>query len=357
MPVQHEDIAAENHFPARPRAGILNTARMRYAATLLALLGIGLSVGVPFALGAHAILAGLRILAPHVFLILVASAALSGAAKAGKLQLLQTALGLRLRFRHTLAMTVVTDSAFLVSPLGAAGYGVNVALLSRAGATWALATTVVGADQVLDLVFFGVAIPIGLVFALGPLAKIFPQVSALMVIGSLFGAVLLACLLWVNRKRAAAALNAIGRRIPWLKSRREQWHLFHQNMRMQLVLLITGLRWRFLALLLLTTVQWLLRYSALWFSLLELGYRLPLGFVLAVQAVVLHLALWTGVPAGGGGGDLALAAVFTPWVPPAAMAMALVLWRFATLYCPLILGVAGFAALGWRRKLSMPRST
>ena len=52
------------------------------------------------------------------------------------------------------------------------------------------------------------------------------------------------------------------------------------------MLLLTGPRDRFAALLLLTTLQWLLRYSALWFVLLELGYRLPLGFVLAVQAVV-----------------------------------------------------------------------
>jgi uncharacterized protein (TIRG00374 family) len=124
--------------------------------------------------------------------------------------------------------------------------------------------------------------------------------------------------------------------------------------RLQLRLLMTGPRWRLAALLLLTTLQWLLRYGALWFILLELGYRLPLGFVLAVQAVVLHAALWTGVPASGGGGDLALAAAFATWVPRAAMAMALVLWRFATLYCPLMLGAVGFVALSWRRRTSMP---
>jgi uncharacterized membrane protein YbhN (UPF0104 family) len=33
------------------------------------------------------------------------------------------------------------------------------------------------------------------------------------------------------------------------------------------------------------------------------------------------------------------------------MATALVLWRFATLYCPLILGAAGFVALAWRRHM------
>jgi uncharacterized membrane protein YbhN (UPF0104 family) len=32
------------------------------------------------------------------------------------------------------------------------------------------------------------------------------------------------------------------------------------------------------------------------------------------------------------------------------MATALVLWRFATLYCPLLLGALGFIALAWRRR-------
>jgi hypothetical protein len=97
---------------------------VRHAATLLAVLGVGLAMGAPFILGAHAVLAGLRSVSVQIFAVLAASAALSAAAKAGKLHLMQTALGLKLRFARTFTVTVVTDFAFLVSPLGAAGYGV-----------------------------------------------------------------------------------------------------------------------------------------------------------------------------------------------------------------------------------------
>jgi hypothetical protein len=31
-----------------------------------------------------------------------------------------------------------------------------------------------------------------------------------------------------------------------------------------------------------------------------------------------------------------------------------VLWRFATLYCPLMAGAAGFAALAWQRRARRP---
>ena len=57
----------------------------------------------------------------YVFVALAASATASAAAKAGKLHLMQTAPGLRVRFMRTFAITLVTDFAYLVSPLGAAG--------------------------------------------------------------------------------------------------------------------------------------------------------------------------------------------------------------------------------------------
>jgi uncharacterized protein (TIRG00374 family) len=332
-------------------------AHTRNVAILLAMLGVGLSISVPFILGSHALFAGLRTVPAEVFAVLAASAAVSALAKAGKLQLMQTTLGLRLSFTRTFAITLVTDLAFLVSPMGAAGYGVNIGLLQRAGASWATATTVVGADQALDLTFFGIAVPIALLFSIGPLAHLLPSVSLSTVAATLAGLAILMGVLWMCRRYVARALDAAGRLVPWLRARRSRWDKFLHSVRQQWQLLISGPHDRFVALLLLTTLQWLLRYSALWFILLELGYRLPLGFVLAVQAVVLHAALWTGVPAGGGGGDLALAATFAAWVPRAAMATALVLWRFATLYCPLLLGAIGFLALAWRRRAATPAPT
>jgi uncharacterized protein (TIRG00374 family) len=318
----------DSQSPAAIAQAVLVTrTQARNVATLLALLGVGLSMGVPFILGSHDLLAGLRTVPAEVFIVLAASAVVSALAKAGKLQLMQTTLGLRVPFMRTFAITLVTDFAFLVSPLGAAGYGVNIGLLQRAGASWAIATTVVGADQALDLTFFGVAVPVALLFSIGPLAYLLPSVSLSAVAVTLTGLAILMGALWMFRRYVAHALGAAGHLVPWLRARRSRWDKFRHSVHQQWRLLITGPRDRLVVLLLLTTLQWLLRYSALWFILLELGYRLPLGFVLAVQAVVLHAALWTGVPAGGGGGDLALAAAFAAWVPRAAMATALVLLR------------------------------
>lgn len=329
----------------------------RKAAVLVALAGIGLAVGAPFALNSHAALAGLGGVSLYVFLALAASAALSGLAKAGKLHLIQTTLGLHVNFLRTIGITLLADFAFLVSPLGAAGYGVNIGLLQRAGASWSLATTVVSADQALDLAFFATAVPVSLLFAFEPLMQLMPHASAPFVLAVLAGGACLAGVCWLNRQRVAATLDATGRRVRWLHERRARLSRFCRSVGRQWRELVGGPKWRLAALLVLTTQQWLLRYGALWFILRELGYRLPLGFVLAVQAVALHAALWTGVPAGGGTGDIALAAAFASWVPRASIATALVLWRFATLYCPLMLGAASFAALATRGRSALPAAT
>ena len=70
----------------------------------------------------------------------------------------------------------------------------------------------------------------------------------------------------------------------------------------------------------------------LWLVLLLLGHRVPFALILLMQCLVLHAALWTGVPAGGGGAELGLSATLAAWVPPTSIATALLLWRMATLY-------------------------
>lgn len=326
-----------------------NTRRMRLLSVVLALVGVGLATAAPVLLSDHPVFAELRAVSVRVFLLLAASAAVSVGAKACKLQILQAMLGVRLHFVRTLAITLVSDFAFLASPFGVAGYATNIALLRRSGASWACATAVVGSDQALDMMFFAVVIPVSAWLALGQVTQVLPQVNTLMQCAVPLIAMLVAGAVWAYRRQLAAVLDAASRRIRWLERRRAGFGAFRQNLQQQIGLLMAGRRRHVFALLLLTTLEWLLRYGALWFALLELGHRLPFAFVMVVQAIVLHAALWTGVPAGGGGGDLALALSFSPWIPRAAMATALVLWRFATLYCPLALGAMGFALLGLRR--------
>ncbi len=91
----------------------------------------------------------------------------------------------------------------------------------------------------------------------------------------------------------------------------------------------------------------------------ELGYQMPFGFILVLQAVVLHLAQWTGIPAGGGSADLGLAVALQSWVMSPTIATALLLWRFSTLCFPLIVGALSLVVLTltWRTNSIVPSET
>ena len=95
----------------------------------------------------------------------------------------------------------------------------------------------------------------------------------------------------------------------------------------------------------LTALQWLARYGILWLALRLLGHSVPFALAFLLQVLVLHAALWTGVPAGGGGAEIGLSATLAMWVPPASLATALLLWRTAALYTCLIAGTVAIALL------------
>ena len=321
---------------------------MRRTASIATVVGVGLAIGSPFLLGSGNVLAGLRDVPLQMMLILAGLAAVSGVAKAGKLQVLLASLGQRPVFLRTLAISLATDFAFLSSPAGAAGYVVNAALLRNSGISWVVATAVVGTEQAIDLVFFALAIPVAAVSGLGPLMQVAPRLSGSVYLVLLPIALSASGTLWCCRKRLAVAIHALACTVPWLKGKQERLNELLAELRTQVDALLHGDARRNLALLLLTTLQWLSRYGILWIALLGLGYRLPFGFVVALQAGVLHLAQWTGIPAGGGSADMALAAALAPWVPSSIMVTALILWRSATLYLPLLAGVLSLAALTGR---------
>jgi len=329
---------------------MLEALLLRHLASLMATIGIGLAAGAPFALGGSAALETLRSLGAPMFSMLAGLSIISGVAKAGKLQILLVRLGYRLPFFRTTAISLVTDLAFLSSPAGAAGYVVNVALLRNAGTSLSVSTAVVGAEQALDFVFFAVAIPLATLSALVPLASLLPAVSRSTCLVVLLAVLLSGVALWWSRNFLLGALNTFVGAIPWFRARQDRLDHFVAELREQIHAIVNGPARQNIALLVLTVLQWVARYGVLWLVLREFGCNLPFGFVLVLQAVVLHLAQWTGVPAGGGSADLGLAAVLAAWATMPTIASVLILWRFSTLYFPLLLGALGFVVLTCTRR-------
>lgn len=310
---------------------------------LLTGLGVVLALAVPFMLNGSESVIALRTVAPGLVAELAALAAISALAKAGKLQLLQRRLGTRPPFSRTLAVSLASDCGFLASPAGIGGYVVGVTLLRRAGVAWSGAMSVIAGEQALDLVFFAICLPLCAAYAAGPLLNAISMASPA-VYAALAIVVAAMVMTWWQRKRCVAMCSVIFARWAWPRRVRE----FVSALRTQLVQMAHGDTAGNAVLMVLTTVQWTARYGALWVVLDALGQRLPLGLVMVLQAVILHLAQWTAIPGGGGSADLALAAVLNRWVAAPLLAVVLPLWRFGTFYAPLLLGALSFAVLARR---------
>jgi uncharacterized protein (TIRG00374 family) len=321
---------------------------MRRAATLI-VLALVATVAVPIVLGGRDALAHTLTLPPRAYAVLVAVIATSWLARAAKLQLLMRRVGVGARPAHTFAMSLAIDFAFVSTPAGLGGYAAGIYYLRRAGASSAAATAVMAADQVLDLAFFALVLPLAgvallwsdLPIALASVA--FATGAAMLGVGTIG---------WLARGRVARWLgadNAVVRRWPALRRRQHSLQGYLAATSGNVRLLLAGGARPAAALAALTALQWLTRYGVLWVALWLLGERVPFALTLLVQALVLHAALWTGVPSGGGAAEIGLTAALAAWVPATTMATALLLWRLVTFELCLVAGLVAVLALVQRR--------
>lgn len=330
------------------------TSRVRHASLLIAL-ALGATLAVPILLGGNDALWQTLHFPADGHLALLAVIVTSWFARAIKLHLLLHQLNVRPRFARTLAISLATDFAFISTPGGVGGYAASVYYLRRAGTSVSGAATITAADQGLDLLFFTLALPIS---GLALIWSDLPKTLAILSFGS--SAVMVALVLGalLARRRLAAWLfgsntiggNKIGAR--WRRLQRKQQALreFLVSVQANARLLLTGGPTFLCGIFGLTALQWLTRYGVLWLVLVLLGHRVSFALTLLLQSLVLHAALWTGVPAGGGGAELGLTATLAAWVPATSIATALLLWRMATLYICLIAGAVAIAVLAHRSK-------
>jgi len=310
---------------------------------LAAVAAIAAGVAVPLALGGGTALAAVAAVSHgHVaalFMLVVAS----GAARAFKLRLMATRLGHRIGAGRALIAALASDAAFQITPAGAGGYPATVLLLRRGGVPAPAGVALSAADQALDTAFFALALPLVCAFDLGealpaswrPLAWL-PAAFAAAALAAGLGT-------WRLRARWWPPLRRQLLRLRGLRRRRARLRAFRDRVLADLARLRSGPPAVTLALAAAVAVQWLARYGVLWLALAAFGHALPFGLVFVAQSVALHAAQWTGVPAGIGGGDVALAAALSPWAPLAAIGPALLVWRLATFHAVLLLGLAAFA--------------
>lgn len=318
-----------------PRAG-----KWLLGAAMLATLAFPLLVGGISSLG------GLKEVTATGYFSILVMIVLGWYAHALKLRALLRHLGIDLAALQTLRVSLAADLGFLITPGGVGGYATSVYYLRRVGASMSGAIAVTSADQALDAIFFVVAIPLAAMFVS---TTQIPHPSLSMVVLFLGACGFIVAVAWAwgkygrdrNRQRPFT---------PTQQRWRQRLYDFAHRLITDMRKLLAEDPLLFFRVSMLTAVQQLSRYGALWLIFLLLGYPLPFSRVLLGQTLVVQAAALTGIPAGGGVAELGLTTAFGDVLPPTAMATALLLWRGATLYLGLIAGVGAIMSFAFEAR-------
>lgn len=329
-------------FSRRGRAGVLLVVGA-LAATLI----------VPAFIGGEDALRATLHLPASGYCALFATILASWVARALKLGTLLRRMGVDLEFMHVFEISLATDFGFLATPAGLGGYAASVYYVRRAGASLDVAAALTAADQVLDLMFFALALPVaGILFFGAGLPA--PLVAAALGVATLLATLAFVALLaYRSRRTSHSAFAALIARWPRVQRAIHAASRFLTHLRGQIGTLASGGPVFLGGVFGLTIVQWMTRYGVLWLVLQLLGHPVPFWLLLVLQGLVLHVAQWSGIPAGGGGAELGLSAALTTWLPATTLGTALLLWRMVTLYLALLAGAIAIVRLARRGRIAV----
>jgi uncharacterized protein (TIRG00374 family) len=262
---------------------------------------------------------------------------------ATRLRLLARNVGVDVPARRALAMVLSTEFAGAATPGGVGGPLTYVHLLHRHGIHSAQAASLYAVDHLMDLAFFSSALPLALIIFVLQGRMEHPLWFALATLGPLVGGAVVIVLFIRAHGRLLRALGWLALRLrikPRARRRLARWAIHFRD---TVKLVVAMPRPRLLALYAACAGHWLLRYSVLPLILYGLGETVPWSYLFALQGVLLFAGQLSLLPGGAGGVEVGFAALLAPWLDPGTLAVALLLWRFATFYWYLMLGGAVFA--------------
>jgi uncharacterized protein (TIRG00374 family) len=104
--------------------------------------------------------------------------------------------------------------------------------------------------------------------------------------------------------------------------------------------------------LLISTVQWICRYSVLTALVMSLGLPAQPLVYFSLQVILFAAMNLVPTPGAAGGAEALFTMLYRPFIPSDSVTVVMIGWRFLTFYLPAILGAVGFTILGIRTPLT-----
>jgi len=315
--------------------------RRRYG--LLLGIAIGLGLAIPLLYGGRGVFALLGGVSPMNLAMMLALVFVAWNANAGRLRLWAGGAGASLGQRQALTIVMATEFAICATPAGGGGPLAFAWLLKRHDLPRFRGLALYAADQFADMLFFLCAL-VGI--ALYELT--IPQAPRLgWQLGGMAVLLLVAMghvwFLVDHYRRILKATEHLLRGLGLSARMRRRLGRRVIKFTRSLILASRYSRPRLLAIFVLCSVHWLLRYSLLYLAIAAVGGHVSWGYAFLVQMVSLTAGQLALLPGGGGGTEASGSLLLAPYLDPATLAAAILLWRFVTFYWYLIAGAPVFA--------------
>ncbi|WP_447895471.1 lysylphosphatidylglycerol synthase transmembrane domain-containing protein [Vreelandella sp. GE22] len=243
-----------------------------------------------------------------------------------------------------LGIELAAKFALCATPGGSGGPVTMLALLAKRGVPPARGTAMFLIDQGCDSLFFLTMLGVAVAATLTGIVD-WPHQgliqAALLALGALLVSVALAIVYLPRllRLRPAARPNAVKRR--WLIRR-----LLRCRHALRVTLHLPGRT--LAAILLLTALHWVLRYSLLYMAVLGVGGQAEWLWTFLVQMLAMAASQLSFLPGGAGAAELGVGTLLLPLMAPEQVAAAVLVWRLVSYHLYLAVGAPVFVVLGSR---------
>lgn len=265
----------------------------------------------------------------------------------------QLSPGLDVPFGISTAMAI--EFAALTTPGGAGGHLTLIWLASRRGLRTSQGVALLAFDQLFDLIIFLMLLPVALM-TLGSIDN--PGTPTRLVFGVIalgIGTLVLLALVHLGYRRVGRWLAWLADRMPWVNRHRHRflvvWIRLHRGLRQLLRLSPLSV----VAAMLTTLGMWICRYGVLIVIVTAMGETVGWGLLFMAQVFGLMTGQLVMLPGGGGGVEVAAAAILGSALQPAVLGAAILSWRFVTFHGALMVTAPVFVTMGGKSILKALR--
>lgn len=265
---------------------------------------------------------------------------------AARLRLMLGGRAGRLGQRGALGIELASKFALCATPGGSGGPATLLVLLARRGFPPAKGAAVFLVDQGCDLLFF-LAMLGGLVLFSLLSDTQWPHQS--LVQWALVGLAFMATLVSVVMRYLPRLLRLTGLDIPWPSRYRRRW-LARRLLRCRHALAVTLElpRSTLVAMMLLTTAHWLMRYSLLYLAVLGVGGQADWMWTFLTQMLAMAASQFSFLPGGAGAAEVGVGSLLLPLMERDQAAAAVLVWRLVSYHLYLAAGAPLFVLYSYR---------